>query len=133
MDKDQKDPVALVEKANAAVTEIKETVTALDTELRESVSENAKDVKEAVEITTGLAEKVTGLASQILDLEQGMADAVTAGKAPIESLGEMVVNSEQFKDFAAGNSQKMSFQANTIIGQEGSPPVNSDTLVPTRS
>lgn len=127
---DNKDPVALVEKANATILEIQGDVKALDKELKGAVSANAEEAKAIKATTTELAEKVTGLSSQLVDIEQNMAEAVMEGKAPVETLGAMVIQSDAYKDFAAGNSQKMSFQANTITGQDGSPPANSDILVP---
>lgn len=124
------DTIELVKKMNASVESIQATQANIEKELEKTKSENSDEVKAAVTKANELAEKVTGLASTVLDIEQNMAAAVNKGHAPIETLGAMVVKSEKFKDFAQGNLEKFTFQANTISGQEGSPPVNSDTLVP---
>lgn len=127
---DPKDPLALIESANETISAIQASQTKLDKELRNTMSENQSDVKAAIETGEKLAEDIKGLSSKLLDVEQNMAANVVKGTAPVESLGKMVVQSDVYKDFAAGNREKMTFQANTITGQEGSPPVNSDTLVP---
>lgn len=120
----------LVTKANASIEGIRAAQTQIEKELENTKSQNSEEVAKAVKKANELAEKVTGLASTILDIEQNMAEAVNRGRAPVETLGSMVVKSERFKEFAQGNLDKFTFQANTITGQEGSPPVNSDTLVP---
>lgn len=119
----------LVATATAAIAEFKAAQKELDKDLRESIQASGSEVKAATEKMEALATKVQGLASAIVDIEQNIAENVHKGKASFETLGQMVVKSEAFKEYAQGQSQKMKFQANTIIGQSGSPLENSDTIV----
>jgi HK97 family phage major capsid protein len=130
MKNENQDPAALVEKANAAIQDFQNTQAELEKEIKELATKTGADVKEAVERANSLAERVEGLANQIVEIEQEQAENVQVGRATIETLGQMVVASDEFKAYAAGNSgMGMKFQANTIIGQEGSPLENSDTIV----
>lgn len=123
------DPVALIGDINAAVEGMKATNAQMNDSLTGLINQNSDDVKSAVAKGEALAEQMSGFSNQIIELEQKLGESVIKGKAPVESLGQMVIKSEGFKQFASGESQKMRVQANTITGQEGSPPVNSDTLV----
>jgi len=124
-----KTPEELVAETNAAIESFKTTQADLETELKAQAEASGKDVKAAVQKTNELAESLAGISSQILDIEQNMAENVRNGNAPVESLGEMVIKSDAFKEYAQGNSSKFTIQANTIIGQDGSPLENSGTIV----
>lgn len=124
------DPAELVKAASEAIEAFKASNALLETELKDSAKATGDEVKAAVDRLEKLAGEVAGFSAQMIELEQNMAENVKAGKAPVETLGNMVIQSDNYKEYAAGNTTKMSFQANTIIGQEGSPLVNSDTLVP---
>jgi HK97 family phage major capsid protein len=117
---------------NDAVALFKDTKAALDTKLGEVIAQtetNGQASKEALAAANKLAADLTATSSRIVEIEQKLAEGVQQGKADVKTLGQMVVASEQYTRWAqAGFSGAMSVQANTIIGQEGSPPENSDTL-----
>jgi HK97 family phage major capsid protein len=131
---------ALVTEVKAAVEGIKGQQTKLD----ELIAKYAKDAearageidktaKEAVEAANKAATEIAALSTRIIEAEQKLADGIQAGKAAPKTLGQLVIETDAFKAFAAGTSNRarMEIQANTITGQTGSPPANSDTLVPT--
>lgn len=123
------DPAELVKQANAAIEGFKASQKELETELKNSVNATDKEVKDVAAKLEKLSGDVSGFSATLIDLEQNMAENVKAGKAPLATLGQMVIKSDAFKEYAQGNTSRMKFQANTIIGQEGSPLENSDTLV----
>lgn len=99
------------------------------------VATEAKDGKEGADKALKAAEdavnKVQATAYDLVALQQELADNVRNDKELPKSLGEFVVAQDAFKQFASNTSQgsKMHVQANTITGQEGSPPENSNILV----
>lgn len=97
--------------------------------LKESTALQGDKIEAAVKQAEVLAQKVQDHAANIVALEQKLAEGVQRGKAAIETLGQMVIKTQGFTEFAAGKTNKMRIEANTIIGQEGSPPTNSDVLV----
>lgn len=123
------DPAQLVQQATDAIESFKASQKELESALKEQVKSNGEASAQALAKANELAEKLSGFSNQIIDIEQRIADNVKAGKAPMETLGQMVIKSDAFKEYAQGGSSKMKFQANTIIGQEGSPLENSRTLV----
>ena len=123
------DPAQLIEQANAQISEFIGAQKEVQTELKELVKNSGSETQAAVKKVNDLSETIQGIAARMLDIEQNMAENVKTGTAPIESLGQMVIKSDAYKEFAAGNSSRMKFQANTIIGQEGSPLENSNTIV----
>lgn len=127
------DPAKLVKQASDAIEAFKATQKELKTELKTMAEDNGKVSAQALAKANELAEKIAGFSNQMIDIEQRMADNVKSGTAPMESLGQMVIKSDAFKEYAQGGSgtkgTKMVYQANTIIGQEGSPLENSRTLV----
>lgn len=127
--KTTQDPAELVKQANAAIEGFKASQKELETELKESVKASGDEVKTMAEKLEKIATDVSGFSAQIIDIEQNMAENVKAGKAPIETLGQMVIKSDAYKEYVQGNTSRMKVQANTIIGQEGSPLENADTLV----
>lgn len=77
-----------------------------------------------------LADDYKSLADQVRDLAQ-KGSAALQDKARVKSIGEEFTSSEQFKSLVEGRTTKARVEIkNTIIGQEGSPPANSDTIVP---
>ena len=125
-----KTPAELVEGMDSAIKSFMGEQKTVAAAMKESISENSADAKAALEAANAGAEKIAGFANQMLDIEQNMAKNVISGTAPVESLGQMVIKSDAFKQFASGDSNKLKFQANTIIGQEGSPLENASTIVP---
>lgn len=124
-----KDIEQLVGDVSAAMETMKKDNVAILETLKTSQAATGTDAKAARELAEGLATKLAGVSASIVEMEQKLADNVIAGKAPIETLGSMVIKSDAFKQFASGKSGKMHFQANTITGQEGSPAENSRTIV----
>lgn len=125
-----KDPIALVSQIAASMEQMKKDSADTMAALKEATASAGKDAKDAIAKADELAAKVISASAAITDMEQKLADKVQAGKAAPETLGSMVIKSDAFKQFASGHTNKLRIQANTITGQEGSPAVNSDTLVP---
>lgn len=89
---------------------------------------------EAIKAAEEAIEKVTAIADNLVEVEQKIAAGITRGDEVPKSLGQIIVASDEWKAFASGGASagdkfRMDVQANTIIGQEGSPPENSDVLV----
>lgn len=121
---------------NSIVAEIQTTMQAMKDEnakvvaaLQDANKQTGAQATEALTAAKTAAEKITALATAIVEMEQKLAENVNRGRAPIETLGQMVIATEGFKQMALGNSRSFRIEANTITGQEGSPPVNSGTLV----
>lgn len=123
----------LVAEVKSSVDGIKTMQKHLDDEIKamNATSEEGKSIAaDALKKANEAAEKIADFSMRIVDAEQKLADDVQKGKASINTLGQMVIATDEFKSYAAGKSMKLRVEANTIIGQEGSPPANSDTLVP---
>lgn len=125
----EKDPVQLVAQIGAAMDEMKKANAEMNTVLKQSCEVSGSDAKAAIAKADALAQKIQAFGTQIVELEQKLADNVHKGKAAINTLGESVIKSDAFKRFAAGESQKLRIEANTITGQSGSPASNDDTIV----
>ena len=127
---DVQDPAALITQLQAQFAEGHETVMARISEVAEAGNAVKADAIKAAEEAVA---KVTAMADNLTELEQQIAAGISAGGEAPKSLGQFIVSSEQFAAFSsnpsAGSSFRMDVQANTIIGQEGSPPENSDVLV----
>lgn len=133
----------IVAEVKASVEGIKTLKEQLDKDVKAfgEKAENGETVaKDALKAANDAATEIANLSARIVEAEQKLADNVQRGTASVNTLGQMVVATDAFKSYAAGNSPKMrveaetiighNVQANTITGQEGSPPANSDTLVP---
>ncbi len=124
------DPVALVKDLAASFesgqTEIMAKIAA--------IAEAGESVKaEALQAAADAVAKVTALADNLVEVEQKIAEGISRGDPAPQSLGQIIVASEQWKAFASGfgasDKFRMDVKASTITGQEGSPPENSDILV----
>lgn len=124
-----KDPAKLVEEINANLAAAKEAQSLADKEIKALVAANSNDAKAALEKAETAIGNYNAAVNRITDLEQKLADGVTRGAAKIETLGGILIRSEQFKAYREGNVTKMRIEANTITGQTGSPPANSNTLI----
>lgn len=125
-----KDPIALVGEIQATMQSMKADNEAVMAAIKASTETAGSDAKAAIKAANDLAVKIQAQADAILDMEQRLGEKVLAEKAAPETLGRVVIQSDSFKNFASGKSQKMHFvQANTITGQAGSPAENSDILV----
>lgn len=114
-----KELVDLVDGVKAGMDEFKSTNAKVMEGLKASVDSNEKVSADAIAKADKHAEELAGISASILDLQQKLVAGVEAGKEAPKSLGETLVQSEAFADFAAGKSQKLTIQANTIIGQDG--------------
>lgn len=125
------DPVALIGELSATYKKGHEDVMAKIAEIAKA----GDDVKaEAIKAAEDAIAKVTAMADNLVEVEQKIAAGISSGGAVPQSLGQIVANSDAYKAFAtngldAGSKFRMDVQANTITGQEGSPPENSDILV----
>lgn len=118
----------LVTEVRATMATMKEDNAKLMKELRESTALAGTNSQAAVKSAEELAQKIQGFSNKIVEMEQKLADQVIKGRAAPETLGQLVIKSDSFKQFATGATRKMHVQANTITGQEGSPPENSQVL-----
>lgn len=123
-----KDPLKLIEEINASIETVKSAQKTANDEIKTLVSAQGTDVAAAVEKANEAVQKVANSAQRIVDLEQKLADGVIKGTASAKSLGDICINSDQFKQFASGNIQKMRIEANTITGANGDN--NSNVIVP---
>lgn len=133
------DPLALVQEVKGAVDGIKAKQGEIDAFLKkmseEDLAKTDKVAADALAAANAAAEAVKGFADRIVENEQKLFDNINAGKAAPKTLGQLVIETDAFKEFARGTTNRahMSFDgsvfANTITGQEGSPPANSDVLV----
>lgn len=110
----------------------KETLASLEEHLKAAATGAKEDAKSALDSANAAAERVVVLADRLTEAEQKLVDGVMSGKAATESLGALVTKSDAYQRFASGGSNKMRIEANTIIGQEGSPLENADTIVPSQ-
>jgi len=123
----------LVTEVKSSVDSIKDLQKQINVQIKDlnATSEENKSVAaDALKKANETAEKIADFSTRIIEAEQKLADNVQQGKASINTLGQLVIATDEYKSFAAGKSRKLHVEANTIIGQEGSPPTNSDTLVP---
>lgn len=120
----------LVEAMSASIEKFQGVQASMNDELKKTIGGTADETKAAVAQCNALAEQIKGISAQILEIEQKTAENVRAGKAPVETLGQMTIKSDAYKQYAQGGGLgHMRFQANTITGQSGSPAENSDILV----
>lgn len=106
--------------------------------VKEQETGTKESLKEAIATAAAAAAKVQSLADRLVEAEQKLVAGIMKGTQAPKSLGQLVVESDEYKAFASGKTTKckvalkgdMSVFANTITGQSGSPATNSDTLVP---
>lgn len=123
------DPVALIGEISASLDKFKATNAETYAALQEANKATGADAKSAIEKADAAAKKLEGISAQISDLEQKLASDVKESGQPVETLGALLVKSDQYSQFVNGSLSKLRVEANTIIGQSGSPAENSDTLV----
>jgi HK97 family phage major capsid protein len=111
---------------------------AADKSLKDLIGATDTTAKAAADAATKATDKVTEVAANLLEIEQKLADKLTAGDhVPAATVGQILVNSAEYKALnlkmgqTPGAGFKLRVEANTLMGQEGSPPENADTLVPT--
>lgn len=95
-----------------------------------SSNQASSEAKSAIEAATKAAEEIQSIANRVQEIEQKTADAVKMGKEAPKTLGQMLIATDGFKQFANGQVSKVRVELkNTITGQDGSPPANSNILV----
>lgn len=99
-------------------------------EIAATLSGMGSESKAAIATAEKAVAEIKSLADRVLEIEQKTAEAVSKGQESPKTLGQMLIETDSFKSFASGLSTKarMEFK-NTITGQAGSPPANSDILV----
>lgn len=121
------------------MTAFKAAVDAANAASAAALAAQGTEVKAAVQAANAAVDKVAGFAANLLEIEKKIADAALSDRyVPHASVGAIVVGSAEYKAAIAGLSPgtspgagfKLRIEANTITGQEGSPPASSDTLVP---
>jgi HK97 family phage major capsid protein len=117
-------------------TEIKDlldSVEAKHKEIETVLVKSGTDSKAAIETAEKAVAEIKSLADRVLDIEQKTAEAVKRGVEAPKTLGKMLIETDSFKQFAAGITNKARVEIkNTITGQAGSPAENSDILVPSQ-
>jgi len=118
--------------------EFRETQTAADASIQAMIAATDGEAKKAAEAAAAAVAKVEAVANDMMEIEQRIAESALAhNNVPFASIGQIVVMSPEYKALSIGAGQtpqngfKLRVEANTITGQEGSPPENADTLVPT--
>lgn len=121
-----------------ADTDLKALVQSQADAQAKGLKENSEEIKALMAKAEESTKQVQTNADKILELEQKLVKGIHAGKEPVKSLGQLVLESDSYKRFASGQDTKckvtlkqaFSVFANTITGQGGSPADNVDTLVP---
>lgn len=132
---DASDPVALINDFTKSFAEFKD---ANAKALEEVKAAGEKQTVEAVKKAEEAVASVTKIAANLAEIEQKVADKLASGTrfAP-GTVGDIVINSAEYKavlgnvkpGHTPGAGFSLRVEANTITGQEGSPPENSPTLV----
>ncbi len=131
------DPIQLVQEVKTSMDTINASHKALTDQIKAmsgDIEAGKKINADALKAANDAATEVQKMADRIIQAEQKLADNVQSGKAEVKTLGQLLIASDAYKDFASGvtNRARFEVQANTITGTEGSPPANSDILVPTQ-
>lgn len=117
---------AIEEALKAHEQKLEKALNAYEGQLKDAGSASNEAKAEAKK----LAEDYASLADQVRELAQKGAAAL-GDKAKVKTIGQEFVDSDQFKAFAAGSTNRARLEIkNTILGEEGSPPAPSDTIVP---
>lgn len=88
--------------------------------------------KEAIARAEKASQEILAMSDRMLETEQKVVAGIQHQRLAPNTIGEFIIQSDLYKQFAAGGMQKMRIEANTITGLSGSPADNSDVLVPTQ-
>lgn len=109
-----------------------------DAAVQASIQAAEGEAKVAAEAASKAVADVEAVAKNLIEIEQRIAEsALKNNNVPFSTVGAIVTASEQYKALNLGLGQtpgsnfKLRVEANTLTGQTGSPPENTDTLVPT--
>jgi HK97 family phage major capsid protein len=118
---------------SAEIKDLLDSVEAKHKEIETVLVKSGTDSKAAIETAEKAVAEIKSLADRVLDIEQKTAEAVKRGVEAPKTLGKMLIETDSFKQFAAGITNKARVELkNTITGQAGSPAENSDILVPSQ-
>lgn len=123
------DTLKLIGDIRSAVESANAESKTIQAKLQETVNATSAESKEAIKVANAAAEKLATISANIVELEQKLGDKVIAGKEAPKTLSDVVLASDGYKNMAAGNTKTFRIEANTITGQEGSPPENSSVIV----
>ena len=116
-----------------AIQSFKQTEKDLKAQIDEMVSKQESDHTVAAQAAANadkLAKDLSDASARMIELEQKVAEGVNRGTQAVKTLGQLVVATDTYKQYAqAGGRMRVEVQANTITGQSGSPAANDDTLV----
>jgi len=126
------DPIKLVQEIKASIDEFKAARKATDDAIKTAMEATGADVKAALQKAEAAAKEVKAVSDRLVEAEQKLVENVMKSKAAPKSLGAIIVDSEAYKQFSQGMTSRMRVEANTIIGETGSPGEPSDTLVPSQ-
>lgn len=122
----------LIGELNGLTNQLKETQARIDKGLADTVNQTREELKATkAELEALVKNNLKTVATRIEESEKKLTENVFAGKMSPLSFGDVVVGSDAFQAYKGGvnTRMKLNVQANTITGQAGSPPVNSDVLV----
>lgn len=129
------DPVKLVQQIQLGFEAFKaqqaETAARVEDFIKAQATGAKDEAAKALKAAEDSAKLVMQLSDRLVEAEQKLVDGFKAGATAPETLGALLIRSDAFKQFQSGATNKFRIEANTIIGQEGSPAENSDTLVTT--
>ena len=105
-------------------TEIKELLDSVEKkhlEISEALKASGSESKAAIAAAEKAAAEIKSIADRVLEIEQKTAEAVKRGTESVKTLGQMIIETDQFKSFASGMASKVRIESkNTITGQVGS-------------
>ena len=115
---------------SAEIKDLLDSVEAKHKEIETVLVKSGTDSKAAIETAEKAVAEIKSLADRVLDIEQKTAEAVKRGVEAPKTLGKMLIETDSFKQFAQGLTNKARVEIkNTITGQAGSPAENSNILV----
>lgn len=129
---DKKQIDEALEKVESKLTETLEKYEGQVQETGKAATEVRAELKALSEQHAELLEQSAEYKERVKDLEQKMAQGFRgAGEEPPKSIGQQFVDSDAFKNFNGGQSDKARIEVkNTILGESGSPQDPNDTLTP---
>lgn len=122
------------------IEQIKGALDAHEAKITAALERYEGQVKEAGKVAgetraelVALAEKHGALASQLTAIEQKLADGTDGDTPAVQTVGEQVMASDQYKAFMEGRASRIRVEVkNTILGEGGSPQDPTDTIVPSQ-
>lgn len=103
--------------------------------VKESQNGTRESLQQAIDQADKAVKDIEDVSNRLVEAEQKLVDRIAAGKEDPKSVGILVVENQQFKDFATGKTAKCRIEVprffdSTTTGQSGSPLANNDTLNP---